>query len=200
MDELKPKLNRIVYGLAALCFFLPFVNFSCSEMPIGSVTGFDMVFGSTKLTGAGADMAEMARYAETGEESPMANPMLTAENQVIEPNWFVILALGCCVLGLLLSFSEQDKMRKGRIWISSAVMIALIIFRVSVEMELDSQTVGMIQASTAIGLWLIFGLMAFAVWLNYSKESLPEGPFIRARFDRAQSNSEQIRGPKIPQN
>lgn len=199
MDELRAKLNRVVYGLAALFFLLPFVNFSCAEMPIGSVTGFDMVFGSTKLTGEGAKMAQFSQYAENGEDQSMPNPMLAAENHVIEPSWLVISALGCCLLGLFFSFSDAEKARLARIGFSIGTMLTLLIFRIGIESELEAGGGGMIQVETAIGFWMVMGCMAFAVWLNFSGEQQPEGPFIRAKFDRHETNQNQIRGPKVPQ-
>ncbi len=198
MDELRPKLNRIVYGMAALCFLLPFVNFSCAEMPVGSVTGFDMVFGSTKMSGAGTQLTDMTQYVDTGEEQPFSAPQLTEDSQVIKPSVLVISALVCCVLGLFFSFSEGDKARLARIGLSVGGIIALIIFRLGIESELEAESGGMIQAETALGLWLVLGLMAFAIWLNFSIERNPEGPFIRARFDRSPADTTQTRKPRVP--
>ena len=57
----------------------------------------------------------------------------------------------------------------------------------------------MIQAETAMGFYLVMAIMAFAVWLNFSGEQQPEGPFIRAKFDRHEASQNQIRDSKIPQ-
>ena len=45
MEALK-KFSPALFGLVILCFFLPFVNLSCSGQTVMTLTGFQLITGS----------------------------------------------------------------------------------------------------------------------------------------------------------
>ncbi len=197
MEELKPKINRIIFGIAALCFFLPFVNFSCADMTVATVSGFDLVFGSS-VDFAGMDaMQQFAQSAPEGETTPALTPDTQMSRQV-EPSFLAIISMACCLLGLFLSFSDADRLRYPRILLACAAAATLVFLRVSIGSEVESQGGGIMQVESAIGFWLILVLLAAAVYLNYTTESTPDGPHIRARIDRPQARVDQIRRSDAP--
>jgi hypothetical protein len=185
MDELKPKLSRYIFGLAALAFFLPFINFSCAEMKVAEVKGIDMVFGSSIEANGELDFSQMAENMESGEDPSLgfSNSGTSGEHKV-EPSFLAILALGCCILGLLMSFTEADRVRLMRIGLAVIAAGSLIVLRFMIESEIEGQAMGIVQVDTAVGFWIVLALLAGAVWLNYSNESNnTREPFVRARIE-----------------
>ncbi len=185
MDELKPKLSRYIFGLAALAFFLPFINFSCAEMKVAEVKGIDMVFGSSIEANGELDFSQMAENMEGGEDPSLgfSNSNASGEHKV-EPSFLAILALGCCILGLLMSFTDADRVRLMRIGLAVVAGGALIFLRFAIESEIEGQAMGIVQVDTAVGFWIVLALLAGAVWLNYSNESnTTREPFVRARIE-----------------
>lgn len=182
MDELKPKLSRYIFGFAALAFLLPFVNFSCADVQVAEVKGIDMVIGSTIGSENPMSAEEMM---EAGEGDPLHPVNLDATGtQQVKPNFLAILALGCCVLGLFLSFSESDRVRVVRIWLAVAAGGALLVLRFMIESEIEDQAAGIVQVDTAPGFWVVLALLAGAIWLNYANESNDTSqPFVRARIE-----------------
>ncbi len=188
MDDIKPKLSRYIFGLAALAFFLPFINFSCAEMKVAEVKGIDMVFGSSIEANGDLDFNQMAENMgtagnEEGQNFDFSGSNASGEHKV-EPSFLAILALGCCVLGLLMSFTEADRIRLMRIGLAMIAGGALIFLRFAIESEIEEQSMGIVQVDTAVGFWIVLALLAGAVWLNYSNESSnTREPFVRARIE-----------------
>ena len=50
MEELKKFLNPLFFGIIIISFFLPFFNITCQQQKITSVTGFELVSGTTIST------------------------------------------------------------------------------------------------------------------------------------------------------
>lgn len=47
MNKATNKLPQILFGIVILCFLLPFVNVSCSGQKVMSITGIQMLMGTT---------------------------------------------------------------------------------------------------------------------------------------------------------
>ena len=47
MEELKKFLNPLFFVMIIICFFLPFFNLTCQQQKIASITGFELITGTT---------------------------------------------------------------------------------------------------------------------------------------------------------
>ncbi len=80
-------IRASVFGLAAICFLLPFVVVSCPDKGRASVTGVEIAFGATIK----------------GERFSTVTP-----DQHITPQPLAILALACAVGGIVFSYLKKN--------------------------------------------------------------------------------------------
>ncbi|MEN8866938.1 MAG: hypothetical protein ABF380_02915, partial [Akkermansiaceae bacterium] len=83
-----PKLNFVSFAAALGFFFLPWLDFQCSEKSMITQSGIQTVSGGGSL---GAEMKSMDG-SETNDEN----------QDGLGAALFVVVALGCVALGLLL--------------------------------------------------------------------------------------------------
>ena len=50
MEELKKFLNPLLFTVIIICFFVPFFNLTCQQQKIASITGFELITGTTIST------------------------------------------------------------------------------------------------------------------------------------------------------
>lgn len=196
MEEIKPKVNRVIFALAALCFFLPFINFSCADVKVIEVSGFDLVFGST----LGADgLVEMAKLAQTnqGEPDNSLPPGAASMERKIEPSVPAIVAFAACLVGLFLSLGDLSRFRSGRALLAVVAAGALIFLRISVSSEVGSEMAAIIKVETALGLWLVFACLAIAIWLNLTSDG-HRGAFVRIQSEPRIINSNVAQKSETP--
>src|SRR3990172_8569279 len=88
MENVK-KFSPAVFGLALLCFLLPFVSVSCQGQKIATFTGAQLVTGTT--------LEQPGRFGGQGE------------GRKIDREPIAIIALASGVLGLGFSFLRSKK-------------------------------------------------------------------------------------------
>jgi hypothetical protein len=100
MEELKKFLNPLFFTIIIICFFLPFFNLMCQQQKIASITGFELITGTTistdglnkGLTQNSMLQNEISKGIKTDTVSP-------------EPLAFIILLL--VIAGLIISFFDK---------------------------------------------------------------------------------------------
>jgi hypothetical protein len=100
MEELKKFLNPIFFVIVIICFFLPFFNVIYQQQKITSITGFELITGTTistnnitkGLNGISAQQNEINSGTKTDTVSPQPLALIA-----------FLLAVG----GLIFSFFEK---------------------------------------------------------------------------------------------
>jgi len=100
MEELKRFLNPLFFVIIIISFFLPFFNLTCQQQKIASITGFELISGTTiptnglnkGLAGISISQNEISQGIKTDYVSP-------------EP--FALIALLLAIGGLIFSFFEK---------------------------------------------------------------------------------------------
>jgi lysylphosphatidylglycerol synthetase-like protein (DUF2156 family) len=91
MKESSKFVSPVLFLLAALCFFLPFISFTCQGQKIATISGMELVTG-TKI-----EKFEMEKF-----DSQQSNPDLDKERDVkSEP--LAVAALIFALLGIVVS-------------------------------------------------------------------------------------------------
>ena len=140
------KFSPAIFGVALICFFLPFISASCSGQKLVTLTGIQLVTG---MTVERPESLWGQRQTERVNGEPLA-----------------IIAFISVLCGLGLSFIKG---RKGLIMptIMGAVgAVCLLALKSKVDSEILRQGEGMIQVEYGAGFWLAFLSLICAVGVN----------------------------------
>jgi hypothetical protein len=142
MKDVVKKLSLAAFLLALICFFLPFVTFSCQGQTVASLSGIQLATG-TKIQ-------QPQVFGPPKEHKVDAEPLATA-------------ALLSVLAALVLSFLREKKWGVG-----SAALAALgVILLAALKSKLDGDTLrhgeGVIQVSYGAGYYLCLVFLLSAV-------------------------------------
>ena len=145
MEGVAKKLSPAVYVLALICFFLPFVTFSCQAQKILTLSGIQLVTGTT-----------------IQQPQPFGPP----KAQKVDAEPLAVLAFLSGIAGLALSFLRG---RKSAIAPATAGVVAAILL-LALKSKLDGDALrqggGVIQVDYAAGFWAVLILFLAAVAVN----------------------------------
>ncbi|GAB4388736.1 MAG: hypothetical protein Kow0025_09830 [Thermodesulfovibrionales bacterium] len=157
--EIFRKITPAMYGAIVICFFLPFVNVSCSGQKVMSFTGFQMVTGSTYQT--------PSMYGEK------------TKSEKIDPEPPAIAAFVLAIAGLALSLTRS---KKGSLFSSAASfggLVALLWLKADLDNDALKSGQGIIQLEYSMGYWLsviLFGASVFVNGLLSAQKGAPPKP------------------------
>lgn len=144
MENIK-KFSPGVFGLALLCFFLPFVSVSCQGQKVATFTGVQLITGTTMEQPSGFGSQGKAKKID-GE--PMA-----------------VVALASGVLGLGFSFLRRKKSAIIPAVLGGIGLVTLLVLQSKLRHEAMREG-GILQLSFEIGYWLTALLYVSALGLN----------------------------------
>lgn len=141
------KISPAIYGLAFICFFLPFSHLSCQGEKIATFTGVQLVTGTT------IESPEMFSKER--------------ENRQVEPEPLAILAFLCTFGGAGLSLLIKGK--RGTV-VSAIIgglgLISLLFLKAKIDNEVLREGEGVLQVEYGIGFWLALLLFITAIGFN----------------------------------
>jgi hypothetical protein len=151
---MKRFLNSGLFGVAVLCFFLPFFNIKCNNTKIVTVSGVQMATG-TRINPAGGGMFD--RIGDTGSSSKESKEMFEIP---------VLLALLTVLAGAIVTLvlAQKGRDRKNSQWaiyLSAGTLLLLLAEAVSLMIQMSdldkeaTQLSGMITWHFDIGYWLV---------------------------------------------
>ncbi len=139
------KLSPAIFILVLICFFLPFVTFSCQAQKVLGLSGVQLVTGTS--------VPQPQMFGPPKSEQMNAEP-------------FAVLAFLCGILGLGLSFLRG---RTGAI--APAAMgglgaILLLALKSKIEGDVLNKSGGVIQVNYEVGFYMVLILFLAALALN----------------------------------
>jgi hypothetical protein len=139
------KVSPAIFALALICFLLPFVTFSCQGAKILTLSGIQLITGSS---------AQQPQMVGTPKSERIGGEPLAA------------FAFLCGILGLALSFLKG---RMGAIASAAAGGIAAI-FLLALKSKIDGDALnkggGVLQVNYEIGFYAVVILLVAAMALN----------------------------------
>ncbi len=114
------KLNFVSFAAALFCFFLPWLEFQCSEKVVVSQSGFQSTYGGGTLG------PEFESRQQAGKENDSSNE--------IDPAIFIAGAFFCVVGGFLLSLISL--FRRGRSGIAIPALAGIALILVALQMKI----------------------------------------------------------------
>jgi hypothetical protein len=172
MDAVK-KLSPAVYVLIVFCFFLPFVNLSCSGQTVMSLSGFQLI--------TGADMDQnllnpQGMFNDPGMQSNQQDNHIDAEPMAL----FAFLAALLC---LAISFIKKKPLSLFTMIVSVLGAIFLLMLKISMDGDASSKGQGVLQIEYQFAYWFSFLLFiagAVVQWLIFKEpdkaSETPEAP------------------------
>jgi hypothetical protein len=145
MESNAQRLSPAIFVLALICFFLPFVTFSCQGQKVMSFSGIQLVMGTTI------------------QQPQMFGP---SQSQKVEPQPLAILAFVCGVLGLALGFLRGRARMIGPVAAGGIAAILLLAMKSSIDSDVLSKGGGVIQVNYDIGFYVVVLLLLAAVGFN----------------------------------
>jgi len=166
--ELIKKNSPAFYGIILICFFLPFVNLSCSGQTIMSLSGFQLITGTEvkQPNMFGQDMLEQDNMADKKSEEIEAQPM-------------ALFAFLAALVALLVSLIKKKSVTIINVVMSTLGFIFLLLLKFSIDGDsaLNSAGQGVISLDYQFGYWFSFLLfLAGAVlsWMIFSEKTPKE--------------------------
>ncbi len=146
MKSRAKTFSPAVFGIMMICFFLPFMEVSCSGQKVMSFTGIQMVTGTT-----------IQQPSMFGEET---------ESLKVDPEPLAIITFSFVIIGLLLSFIKNRKSAILPALSAGIGTITLLMLKSKIDNDILREGSGMIQVSYAFGFWVLLMLLIAGVGLN----------------------------------
>jgi hypothetical protein len=164
MEALK-KFSPAFYGVIILCFFLPFVNLSCSGQKIMGLSGFQLITGSEYK--ADSMFGEMP---ETGD---------VKEKKEIDAQPLALFAFLLAGIGLALSFIRKKTLSIIHVILSALGVIFLFLLKINLDGDVELSGQNVITLDYQFAYWfsiLLFIGSAVVHWLIFSEKAPPVIP------------------------
>jgi len=144
------KLSPAIFVIILICFFLPFVSASCGGQKLATLSGVQLVTGTTV---EGARPSEDIFRAEKATQKVDTEPL-------------AISALITTLVGLGLSFLRARRSAIAPAIAGAATVILLLALKYKLDNDVLKEGEGMIQIEYNFGFWLAFLFSILAVALN----------------------------------
>ena len=148
------------FGLALLCFLLPFVSVSCNQQKVASFSGFELVFGTT-----------VQQPQVFGPPKP----------QRVSGEPLAAVAFVCCALALGISFAKSRSTEIGGAVLAGVSLVCLMQLKSKLQDEVLWQSGGFLQVNYESGFWIVIlliltagGLSAGAPWRSRGSTAITE--------------------------
>jgi hypothetical protein len=97
MEDIKKFLNPLFFTIIIISFFLPFFNLMCQQQKIASLSGFDLVTGTTiSFNGLNKGFAQ--------NSNPQNEIMKGIKTETVSPEPLALIAILFVIAGLIISF------------------------------------------------------------------------------------------------
>lgn len=146
MEETIKKFSPTIYGLTLICFFLPFTHISCQGEKVATLTGVQLVTGTT-----------IEQPAMFGEKK---------QDKRIDPEPLAILVLLSTIVGFGLSFLKSRESTIASAITGGIGLIFLLLLKSKIDNEVLREGEGAFRVEYGAGFWLILLLFLSAIGLN----------------------------------
>ena len=142
MKDVVRKLSPAAFVLALVCFFLPFVTFSCQGQTVASFSGIQLATGTS--------IQQPQVFGPPKEHKVDAEPLAT-------------VALLSVLAALVLSFLRGKKWGVGSAALAALGVILLVALKSKLDGDALRQGGGVIQVSYGAGYYLCLAFLLSAV-------------------------------------
>lgn len=139
------RLSPAIFGIALICFLLPWVNVSCQGQKVASFTGIQLVTGTT--------VEEPQMFGPKKEKKVNGEPL-------------AILTFLAVITGLVLGFLKNKKGATISAVVGGIGTIILLLLKSKLDNDVLRETGGMLQLDYGIGFYFTLILFLSAIVVN----------------------------------
>ncbi len=145
MENGTKKFSLAIFGIVLVCFFLPFITVSCQGQKITTLTGIQLVTGTT-----------------------IEQPSMFGKKQVQKVSGEPLAALVflCAAFGLGSSFIKGKKSAIAPAAAGGIGLISLLMLKLKLDNEILREGKGMLELEYGVGFWVVLILFLIAIVLN----------------------------------
>jgi hypothetical protein len=145
------KFSPAAFGLALLCFLLPFVHISCAGEKVIGFTGVQLVLG-TEVSSADVDASvRQSMGMDMGTGSGLSQALQGSSRQKVGPELWAIAAFLAAAVGLGVSFIKDKRRWLGGTIASGIGAVALLVLKLKIDHDIAREGEGLLEAQYAIG-------------------------------------------------
>lgn len=133
------------FVIIIICFFMPFLDLSCSGQKMGRVNGLQLVLGG--------EVETPGMFGGTQRDR-------------IDPEPLAISAFIAAVIGLLLSFSNRRESKALPLLAGAGGGVFLLLLKSKAENEIAREGMGILHVELEAGFWLTLVLFFVVALLN----------------------------------
>jgi len=150
------------FGIIIMCFFLPWITFSCQGHDFATFSGVQLMTGTT--------VKPPQIFNDNANNSVLDNNTNIDNNtetqKSIPGNFFVILAFLSACAGFTLSLIKKDKLSTAAAITAGAGIIFLLSFKSKLDNEILKRGLGILQVNYRIGFYLTLFFFLVAIGIN----------------------------------
>jgi len=145
------RLIPLAFSLVIIFFFLGFCDFTCNSMKMASLSGINLVTGTTVQMNAGGIFDDNS-FPSMGRRSEKQ----ADKGQKVEPNIWAILAFLSAIGGLAAFYKKIRKESLAGVAMGALGCISLLILRSAIKSKVEEQGGSMVR----IEIHFLFGYWA----------------------------------------
>ncbi len=175
MFTISKKIPRITFGLIIICFFFPFMDISCGGQKFISLSGVQLITGTTiKEPDILNDQmnADNQQFFKGNNIHIPGNDIPKVHN--IPPEPLAIVTFSFIALGLILSFNKKNRHALFPAICSSASLITLLLLKNKIDNDVLREGSGAFMITYATGFWTILVLLIITISMNFYIFSVKE--------------------------
>lgn len=147
MPPVPKAISPALFGVILVCFLLPWVNLTCAGQTYATLTGFDLVTGTTVKAQDGQD-----RETDTGGLAVL----------------IMVSALAGVFVGFL-KYKDREHIVLGSGILGLTALGEVIWMKLRIENDLANKTQGMVTAEFTTGFWIaLLGFLATIILNGYA--------------------------------
>jgi len=176
-----PYLTTISFAAGILLFFLPFVDVKCSGQTVATMSGMNMVTGSSSKNSSDMGFDRMANPFDSGKDS---TTIKTKTEKDGKSYMLAVAALALAIGGLIVSVIKKGGYNKLEILLGIAGAISLIALMIQVKSDVGDQIKtqsnstanfnGIADITVDFTIWFFLCLVSYlaAAFFSYKQKDL----------------------------
>jgi len=176
MEELKKFLNPLLFVIVIICFFLPFFNITCQGQKIATLSGFELITGTTISTNGLNKEVTGISVQQTEIDNALKKDSVSSEPLAVIAFLFVV---GGLIVSFFKKFSDIGSAVAGLLGGFSLILLSSVVSE-NIIGKIQYQPLA-VECSNGfyLAVMLLFALLIYNAYLFFHEEKIkPDEEYI----------------------